>query len=314
MSAQLFETPGNPIPEGARVDMLAMSDGKRLRYARFPALAQPLKGTVVIIHGRNEYIEKYFETIGDLARRGFEVAAFDLRGQGGSDRLLRDPWRGHATSFTHHVSDLERFLAEIVLPDCRGPYYVLAHSTGALVALMAMPMLVNQVQRMVLNTPLLSFARQGLSMNTARRVSGAMSFIGLGRSYMGRGAPGKLAPFATNKVTGDEARYERNCEIYRQHPELGVGGPTAAWVHAVCKAIDQVKEPDFVGGIRLPTLFIAAGADTVVSTQEIEAYSRRVRSGALLTIDGARHEILQERDLYREQFLAAFDAFIPGSE
>ena len=31
-------------------------------------------------------------------------------------------------------------------------------------------------------------------------------------------------------------------------------------------------------------------------------------------IDGARHEILQEADIYREQLLAAFDAFIPGTD
>jgi lysophospholipase len=30
-------------------------------------------------------------------------------------------------------------------------------------------------------------------------------------------------------------------------------------------------------------------------------------------IDGAEHEILQEKDIYREQLLAAFDAFIPGT-
>ena len=30
--------------------------------------------------------------------------------------------------------------------------------------------------------------------------------------------------------------------------------------------------------------------------------------------DGAKHEQFQERDEYREQMLAAIDAFIPGSE
>jgi lysophospholipase len=39
-----------------------------------------------------------------------------------------------------------------------------------------------------------------------------------------------------------------------------------------------------------------------------------LRLSSLLTIDGARHEILQEADFYREQFLAAFDAFVPGNE
>ena len=32
-----------------------------------------------------------------------------------------------------------------------------------------------------------------------------------------------------------------------------------------------------------------------------------------IVIPGARHEILMEREAIREQFWAAFDAFIPGS-
>jgi lysophospholipase len=32
----------------------------------------------------------------------------------------------------------------------------------------------------------------------------------------------------------------------------------------------------------------------------------------MLTVDGARHELLQEADIFREQVLAAFDAFVPG--
>ena len=44
----------------------------------------------------------------------------------------------------------------IVLPDCRGPYFMLAHSTGALIALLAAPSMVNRVQRMVLVAPFLS--------------------------------------------------------------------------------------------------------------------------------------------------------------
>ncbi len=52
----------------------------------------------------------------------------------------------------------------------------------------------------------------------------------------------------------------------------------------------------------------------MVSTRAVEAYARHMRLGSLLTIDGARHEILQEADLFREQFFAAFDAFVPGTE
>ena len=50
-----------------------------------------------------------------------------------------------------------------------------------------------------------------------------------------------------------------------------------------------------------------------VSNVAIEHFARQLRVSSLLTIDGARHEILQEADFYREQFFAAFDAFIPGT-
>ena len=35
--------------------------------------------------------------------------------------------------------------------------------------------------------------------------------------------------------------------------------------------------------------------------------------GARVLIPGARHELLQERNSLREQFWAAFDAYIPGA-
>jgi lysophospholipase len=66
--------------------------------------------------------------------------------------------------------------------------------------------------------------------------------------------------------------------------------------------------------LKVPMLVIAAGNDQVVSTSAVEAYAGHLRLGSLLTIDGAAHEILQEADLYREQFLAAFDAFVPGMD
>jgi lysophospholipase len=86
-----------------------------------------------------------------------------------------------------------------------------------------------------------------------------------------------------------------------------------AWAHAACIAADTVGDPDFMARLRIPTLFVASGADQVVSTRAVEDYAQRLRAGSLLTIDGARHEIMQEADAYREPFLAAFSAFVPGS-
>lgn len=314
MTEILHPTPGNPCPENAVAGFITAPDGKRMRYARFAATGRPLKGTVIVLPGRNECIEKYFETISDLSRRGLSSAVIDWRGQGGSDRLVRDPLRGHIGDFQTYVRDLEQFFEDVVLPDCRGPYYVLGHSTGSLVALLAAPLMLNRVRRMVLVAPLLNLHGLPLSTGSVAKLASTLYWVGLGGSYMGRSGRGLAQPFAGNKVTSDLFRYQRNTGIYEAHPELAIGGPTVAWVRAMLRAVRRVHAPEFTASVQIPTLFVAAGADTIVSTPAVEAYARTLRSGSLITVDGSRHEILQERDHYREQFFAAFDAFIPGSD
>jgi lysophospholipase len=315
LASQFFETPDNPVPDHARTGFLTARDGRKIRYALFGATGRPLKGTVLVLAGRNECIEKYFETIRDLAARGFTAATLDWRGQGASDRLLRNPEKGFVDDFQDYVSDLDEFFSEIVLPDCRGPFYVLAHSTGALVALLASPVMVNRIQRMVLCAPLLDLPGRSHSMRTARRTSVFLYSLGLGSMYLGSGRrPRETRPFLGNVLTTDPDRYRRNCLIYDTHPQLALGGPTVAWVRAACRACERVHDPEFMAGMRIPTLFIAPGNDGVVSTRAVENYGRRLKSASVLTIDGARHEILQEADFFREQLLAAFDAFVPGTE
>ena len=314
MTELFHEIPGNPVPEKATGGFLVARDGKRLRYGLFAATARPLKGTVVVLPGRNEGIEKYFETIRDLSARGFMTAIADWRGQGGSDRLIRDTHRGHVRSFFDYADDLDRFFSEIVLPDCRGPFYILAHSTGSLVALLAAPSLVNRVRRMVLVAPFLTYTGFPLSMKAIRRVATALYWLGLGRMYGAWGPRPKAVPFATNTLTTDATRYRRNSLLGETHPQLALGGPTVAWIRAASEAVEVVCDPDFMTRIQVPILFIGAGADEVVSTRAVADYARRLRGGTMLTIDGARHEILQEADIFREQFWAAFDAFVPGSD
>jgi lysophospholipase len=314
MFDHLFEIDGNPIPEGANTGVFVTSDAVSLRYATFSKARGRSKGTVIILNGRNECIEKYFETIAELNRNGFGVATFDWRGQGGSDRLINDPFKGYVRDFQEYANDLEQFFTDIVLPDCKGPYFILAHSTGALIALMAAPGLLNRVQRMVFSAPLLELSEKAISPKTIKILSGLLRYAGFGSRYMvGGSRPRETQPFIGNKLTSDPDRYRRNSKLYEQHPLLGLGGPTVTWVNAASRAMEKVTDPEFQASIQIPILIVAAGNDQVVSTPAVEVYVQGLRSGSLLTIDGAKHEIIQERDALREQFMAAFFAFVPGS-
>ena len=108
---ELYAIDGNPVPDGAVVGTVVTP---RRRAAALRALADDRqrrsRGTVCLLQGRGEAIEKYFETVGDLRRRGFAVAIFDWRGQGGSDRRLRNPLKAHVDSFAEYDRDLEAFM------------------------------------------------------------------------------------------------------------------------------------------------------------------------------------------------------------
>lgn len=305
----------NPMPANPHAGEVTTPDGITLRYAHWRTTIPPSKGTVLLLHGRAEYIEKLYETVADLREKGFDALTFDWRGQGGSSRLLDDTRKGYVEHFDQYVTDLDTILTQVALPDCRGPYYILAHSTGSLVALLAAPLFANRIRRMVLTAPLLRFGTIPIAQNSLKWVTGAMHVFGLGSTYMAGGAtPDENRAFSDNRLTSDLERFQRNSQFAGEERETTIGGPTASWIFAASRAMDRVNDPDFHNQITIPTLLVCAGKDQVVENEAAEHLGRRLRSGSCLIIPGAKHEMLQERDRYREQLLAAFYAFVPGSE
>src|SRR5271165_4155411 len=106
---KLISIPANPVPEDVVAGELKTRDGASLRFARW-APPPGRKGTVCLLPGRAEFIEKYFETVRDLRSRGFAVAILDWRGQGGSERALRNRRKGYVRNFSQYQIDLETFV------------------------------------------------------------------------------------------------------------------------------------------------------------------------------------------------------------
>jgi lysophospholipase len=120
-------------------------------------------------------------------------------------------------------------------------------------------------------------------------------------------------PFIHNPVTSDPVRYARNAAILEEDPTLGIASPTVAWADTSFRAMRTFRRYYYPSNIRQPILMLAASNDEVVSTSAIEEFAYHLRAGSHLVIAGSKHEILQEQDRYRQQFWAAFDAFVPGT-
>lgn len=311
---ELFATPENPPPEGAILAGLTTGDGANLRAVRWAGGPQS-RGTVVVLPSRAEFIEKYFETVSELLARGFAVVALDWRGQGLSERQLRNKRKGHIDDFEIYERDLVALREQVLQALCPRPWFALGHC-------MAAAILINQARggrspftRIVVTSPMIDLHRLPFKIGAQLIVEG-LDIIGLGGAYIpgGHGRSLFLKPFAENVISSDQARYARTAAIVQAAPELAIGDPTIGWTNAAFRLMRQFEDPDYARRTLTPILIIAAGADRVVSTPAIEHFASRLKAGRFITIPYASHDVLMERDPFRSQFWAAFDAFIPGAE
>lgn len=300
-------TDDDPIPDGAIADWLVASDGTRFRVARFHP-TETTKGTVVLLNGRTEFIEKYFEVVRDLHAEGYAVATLDWRGQGRSDRALDNPHKGHVEDFEFFVSDLRQTVVEFVEPHCPPPYRLLCHSMGGNIGMRYLGAYPETFGSAVFSAPMWGIGRHARTPWWMRTISGVTRALGATNAYL-PGA-GDYTPadreFEGNKLTHDPVRFKRFVARVDQDPELALGGPTLGWARQAIRSMDVIHAPGFAEAIEIPIRVCTAGADALVSSDAQRQIVDRLPNAKQVVIADARHELMVELDRYREPFFAAF--------
>jgi lysophospholipase len=307
-AAEIFE----PVFFQAGASAPDSAKSVRLRGARFAAdpAAAP-RGVCVLLNGQTEFIEKYFEVIDELRRRGFAVATMDWRGQGGSARaLIDDSRKGYVRDFAEYDQDLAAFMAQIVVPMGDAKPVALAHSMGGHNLLRYLARKPDAFARAVLTAPMVAVSFRGNAVWLVRLVTALQNRIGRGAAWVWgmEGRDPHRMTFARQMVTSDEVRFARTQTILRAHPELRLAGATWAWLAAAMRSMAWLKTQ--VANITTPLLVIGAGADRIVLTAETRDFAARLPHARYLEIAGAGHEMLMERDRFRAQWWQAFDAFM----
>src|SRR5436853_3108881 len=120
------------VPRDARFGIWTAGDGWAYRTLerRQPDGAKA-RGSLLFAGGRGDFIEKYLEIHDHWHRAGWNVTAFDWRGQGGSQG---DKPAGWLDSFETVVGDLAG-LIEAWRSETPSPHVVVGHSMGGHVLL-----------------------------------------------------------------------------------------------------------------------------------------------------------------------------------
>jgi lysophospholipase len=306
-----------PAPGGIMAeftfDFISASDGWRLRTGVF----QPEKRALalcVLLTGQTEFIEKYFEVIAELNARGYIVATFDWRGQGGSQRALRNPLKAHIGDFAEYDTDLLSFMDQVAAKLSPVPPLVLAHSLGSHLALRALHDHPSLFRAAVLVAPMLGIATRGYPQWLTRSITALQARMGKTRRFawgMAERDPFRV-DFGAQLCTSDAVRFRRTQTVLRAHPQIRLAGPTWGWIAAAYRSMKQTAATGYAEAIKTPVLIAGAGKDRIVLTEATRRFAARLPRARYVEFEGSEHEILMETDAIRMRFWAEFDGFVAG--
>jgi lysophospholipase len=308
--------PDHPQPAGvAPAGGLALEhilvEGMRVRVGHREPGAAPARGTVVVLPGRAEFIEKYAETLDEVAAMGFAAAILDWRGQGGSDRFLHDRRRGHVVQVEDYLADLAAVLAWLDRRGAAQPLLMLAHSMGGHVGLRFLHDRPGAFVGAMMTAPMFGIRLQPTPEPLARAICAVAIRLGAAQRY----APGQRdrdpdrIAFARNRLTSCQRHFDDLLRQVAATPELALGGVTYGWLGAALRSIALTRRPGYLEAIDTPVLVCQAGQERIVSNRAEAYVARRLPRGRLVVFPEARHELLRERDAIRRQLFATFDDF-----
>lgn len=297
-----------------RHQRLDRPDGAFLRLSFWePAVpAPPATGSLLLLTGRSECVEKYAEVAGDMAARGLRICAMDWRGQGGSSRTLANPFKGHIDRFETYLDDLDAALPLLLAEMEPAPVLALAHSMGGHLLLRHVASRPHPFNAVMLSAPMLGIHTAPFPEPAARWLAAHMVARGRATDY----APGQMdwaqadPAFAGNPLTSDPARFLAGHRCCTDNTSLALGGATWGWLNAAFASMHYLLAPGRLEKVSVPVLLMSALADRIVRPDRHRLAAPRLPHCTFKTYPGARHELLMEADVIRDPVLADIDSFL----
>lgn len=273
------------------------------------------KGDVIVSPGQGEFIPKYFELAYDLIQRGYSaVHIMEHRGQGASERVLTDePKKGSVHEFAEYESDLSQLVKRVRTERPGRKLFLIAHSMGSAISVLTLHDEFSNEKvfsAAALSAPM--FAIRAPVVRDTRLLLPLLRGLCVKTSTCDDYAPGQAKfnlylKFDDNLLTHSENRWKMHQGMLRDDADLGINGPTTRWTLESTKAVMRIAK--IAPPQDLPLLIFQAGEDRIVLPEAQTQFCAKSKNCHLVKVPGARHEILQERDVRRGPVLDRIDAF-----
>ena len=271
-----------------------------IRYRVFSVPSE--RAALVLLPGKAEPMRKYAEVIWDLNRQGFSVYTMDWRGQGESGRMTSNAQMEYVQFFRDYVDDLDTFMRLVVRATSHRAVFVLAHSMGAAAATLYIHAHPADVTAAVLSSPMYEIDPGSYSASVAASIAYGACSRGSGASFaIGEHNFDVNQTFAKEDATHSEPRFDVKMLVYRQHPELQIGGVSWRWLCESFTASAHIRTQGRHSPV--PMLIFQAGQDVTVKVAAQNRYCDDAPLCQLVRYPSAHHEILMETDDIRNTAL-----------
>lgn len=270
---------------------------------------QPLSaciGTILIIQGRAETMDKYLSLIKDFVAQNYRVITYDHPYQGYSSDLqdLQMSWIG---CFDDYLKALSEVLSRY---DHLNPQ-IISVSMGGMIAIQALNRALIKPRKLILVTPMMRNSKNGFPPFIAKFIakSADLFYRFLGNKYAP--APGQMKEYRIPEFQGNGKThsinrlsfYHRWYQNHRQHP---LGGVTWHWLYECYN-----NEPEVILNSDTEILFLEAEEDTIVDNSCNKTLIKKSDSAInFITIKNAYHDLLNETDGIRDQVLTFICHFL----
>ena len=270
--------------------------GKKNTQIYYKAFVNPQNSACIVISsGRTEATIKYKELIFDLCKNGYDVYINDHRGQGFSNRLTEYPQMGYIDQFQYYIDDLKTFYEHFVNVKSYQKKYLLAHSMGGAIGITYVEQHPSDFDAACFSAPML--ALDAYIKPLVKILRSKHPRYALGQKDFNDDVIG----FEKNKVTGSKIRYQRNVDMYLQHPKAQLGGVSYQWLQ---ESIDQFNYIfSHIHHIKTPFLLLSPTKEQIVNPKGLQKFVKKATKQKLdfkfLEIIEAKHEVFMEKDVQR---------------
>lgn len=261
---------------------------------------EEVKSSIVLIHGFNEYKEKYREFIYYLLKSGVEVFIYDQQGHGFS-KENRLQTKIHVDDFTDYIEDLEQFIQGIVLPQSHSESLsIFGHSMGGAVVTSYVQSHPATFAKVILHAPMLSI---NIGQQNPILLMTFLKLINVFKlSFLHIPTIEKYDP-ETSPIFNENSDVVKNTERARYYHKLNfvlhdrpTRGGSLGWLRTSLMHTQKITRPESIKSIQQDVLLIRAGEDFIVNKEGLFAISEYGKDVESILIPHAYHEIFSEKD------------------